>query len=286
MGKKEFENIRRSTMNTRFRRTLATILASAVATSQISGLVLADEQESETIENVQFTEAEQNEFMSNDDMFESYVERVFEQDTEGFPALYGYIAGNSFTFAERKIYDYLLANFERIADGEQESTELVLPLSEIFGNVTLTVDDMPAIVGTLKKAFTALLCNAPYDAYWLDKTSYSTGYSMYSSGRITSLVVYFNAAEAYAGTGEHTVDISKTSIAKRSATNAKQIVNDASDMTDLQKLDYYREQICELTDYNHDAADNDVPYGDPWQLVYVFDNGTPFPENGQLTINF
>ena len=33
----------------------------------------------------------------------------------------------------------------------------------------------------------------------------------------------------------------------------------------------YRQKICELVSYNDDAATGGYPYGDPWQLIYVFD---------------
>lgn len=34
----------------------------------------------------------------------------------------------------------------------------------------------------------------------------------------------------------------------------------------------YRQKICELVSYNSTAANNTpTPYGDPWQLIYVFD---------------
>ena len=41
-------------------------------------------------------------------------------------------------------------------------------------------------------------------------------------------------------------------------------------MDDYGKLCYFRDAICSLTDYNHEAVADKV-YGDPWQLVWVFD---------------
>ena len=39
------------------------------------------------------------------------------------------------------------------------------------------------------------------------------------------------------------------------------------------KLVAYREYITKAVDYNFDAANTaNYPYGDPWQLIYVFDN--------------
>ena len=40
--------------------------------------------------------------------------------------------------------------------------------------------------------------------------------------------------------------------------------------------EYYKDQICALTTYNWDALGNPDPYyyGDPWQLIYVFDGNS------------
>lgn len=59
-------------------------------------------------------------------------------------------------------------------------------------------------------------------------------------------------------------------LAKKAAANAKMIVNEFSSYTEPEKLLAYKEIICNLTSYNEDVTDWDE-YGDPWQLIYVFD---------------
>ena len=49
------------------------------------------------------------------------------------------------------------------------------------------------------------------------------------------------------------------------------IVTDNSSLTDYNKLVAYRNTICELVSYNNEATAPGYPYGDPWQLIYVFD---------------
>ena len=39
----------------------------------------------------------------------------------------------------------------------------------------------------------------------------------------------------------------------------------------FQRLKAYKEAICSAVSYNHDAVNNNESYGDPWQLIYVFD---------------
>ena len=52
--------------------------------------------------------------------------------------------------------------------------------------------------------------------------------------------------------------------------NAQSIV-ESSTGTLLERLVGYKEKICELTSYNTAAVNNGWPYGNPWQLVWVFD---------------
>ena len=61
--------------------------------------------------------------------------------------------------------------------------------------------------------------------------------------------------------------------AKNAAANAKYIVNEFKNMSEVKKLIAYKEMICYLTDYNYAAVSGSYRggYGDPWQLIWVFD---------------
>ena len=56
----------------------------------------------------------------------------------------------------------------------------------------------------------------------------------------------------------------------RAAEKAGEILDGTAELTDYEKMCAYRDAICALTDYNREAGE-DTPYGDPWQLVWVFD---------------
>ena len=57
--------------------------------------------------------------------------------------------------------------------------------------------------------------------------------------------------------------------------NAKAIAESATGTTTMNRLLFFKDKICELTSYNSVAAGNSsYPYGDPWQLVWVFDGIT------------
>ena len=142
-----------------------------------------------------------------------------------------------------------------------------------------------------KAIVNALLADLPYDFYWFDKTSgYSYGLNSNFTARYNwSLGDYtlgfasdnpgiefsFYVAKAYSltgGSGTTRLDTAKTEIPVAAAAAAAGIVNNNAGKNDLEKLTSYKDAICDLTDYNHEAADNDdTPYGDPWQLIYVFD---------------
>ena len=138
---------------------------------------------------------------------------------------------------------------------------------------------LPEIVGYL-------LYDCPYDLYWFDKTagySYSPGCKLFVEERNgekvlalqpTQVRLFFTVAGAYAPEGaadEYITDPAKTAAASAAAVNARQIVADQAGRSDYEKLIAYRDAICELVGYNYEAAAGGVAYGDPWQIVYVFD---------------
>lgn len=146
----------------------------------------------------------------------------------------------------------------------------------------------------------ALLVDCPFDLYWFDKTglmlfsldapededpSYDPENCTLSMPLIYSF--YFTVAEGYQGSGNIAPTVGEggsvtdpgnpvvTSGVERVQTaviTATTIVNQYKDKNDYDRLLAYKNEICARTAYNHDAADAENPaYGDPWQLIYVFD---------------
>lgn len=136
----------------------------------------------------------------------------------------------------------------------------------------------------------ALLADLPYELYWFDKTVEAasgfqasvswptvngawTGSLDFSS---STVAFDFPAAQSYQdpSAGEeaalYTVK-SDVAAVKEAAANARTIVEKFRKEDDYTKLLGYRSEICDLVDYNHDAAAGGTAYGDPWQLVWVFD---------------
>lgn len=126
-----------------------------------------------------------------------------------------------------------------------------------------------------------LLTNHPYEMYWMDKTKgISTGISASTSGNtltVTGYNVTFMVSQDYAVGDSSSYDptqpdTTKTSAAANAVKTAQSVVNNNADKSDYEKLVAYKNYICEAVEYNTAAANNENhPYGDPWQLIYVFD---------------
>jgi len=120
----------------------------------------------------------------------------------------------------------------------------------------------------------ALLQDFPYHLYWFDKTKgWSSPYTISSDGsrvQLTSLKIQMTVAKDYAA-GTYAVNTLPDSISAAVSNINKAISNNAG-KGDYDKLTAYADLICGYVEYNHPAADKeDTPYGDPWQLVWIFD---------------
>lgn len=143
-----------------------------------------------------------------------------------------------------------------------------------------------------------LLANMPYELYWFDKTNgMAISYGIEADENtvtIPYIVVGFCVADAYRDATKYLVDdedkivkdedgnpvpdytaidTAKTGAATAAAAKAAEVVAANQDKGTYSKLVAYREYITNAVDYNFDVANTaNYPYGDPWQLIYVFDN--------------
>ena len=127
----------------------------------------------------------------------------------------------------------------------------------------------------------ALLVDLPYELYWFDKT---TKYSLLSPlpGIVTSpsaneIYLYGNAEFTLRVAQTYAVDSNRLTVKNVGTTvntvknNALAIVNKTYN-SDYERLKGYCDEICNLVSYNDAAAGGGVAYGDPWQLIHVFDH--------------
>lgn len=142
----------------------------------------------------------------------------------------------------------------------------------------------------LSRVITSLIFDCPYDLFWYEKTEGVKMTTLFTgeriSGneriRITGITLQFIAAEDYMDPyGEFffdgsaylpvSVDLNKIKAANNAVAAIKSIVEANASLGDYEKLLAYRKIICDLTDYNWTASKGDAAYGNPWQLIYVFD---------------
>ncbi|MGI5895291.1 MAG: bacterial Ig-like domain-containing protein, partial [Candidatus Merdivicinus sp.] len=141
------------------------------------------------------------------------------------------------------------------------------------------------------KILTCLVSDYPYEMFWYDKMNLEAlqiGIQISTSGNITTinLVSYFipvyqtyqdeNAGE----NKQYTLSASQAQRAAEAAAYAQQIVDDNAGKSDQEKLEAYKDIICDLVSYDQETAEiignPDDPlystwYGDPYQIIHVFD---------------
>lgn len=130
------------------------------------------------------------------------------------------------------------------------------------------------------KILNFLLADCPYELYWFDKTKtggITWGYSVTSGGggaSISALTVTFKVTKAYQGGNATTVAAEKAIATAGTVATAQNIVKEHANKSDYEKLLAYKDEICKLTSYNNSVAVGSYKggYGDPWQIIYVFDN--------------
>ena len=159
--------------------------------------------------------------------------------------------GSTLTGATKEAYDKLRPMIAQVAAGERTST--------VFSYTRSASGSLD--FGTL---IDALLADCPYELYWYDKTA-STWLRPGSVVEISFPVAAEYAADTYE------IDPSKGAAVSRAVNKAAQIVDQYRASSDYEKLEGYKNEICDLVEYNHDAAAGGTAYGNPWQLIWIFD---------------
>ena len=196
------------------------------------------------------------------------------------------------------VYNEVKPMVKQVADGIRASTIFEIPgtwtkpksewgiTGEVISADALTAEASAAIEAAfnLDALMQRMLSEMPYELYWFDKTEgIGMSYGVSLSGEILTvknLKLSMYISQAYAKINEGgatydplTADTAKTSAAKRAAENATQVVAANTAKSDHEKLKAYLDYIKDAVSYNNEAANNNAtPYGDPWQIIYVFDN--------------
>lgn len=211
-----------------------------------------------------------------------FIERLFRDcGTSLYKADYG---ASQLTGAQLEMYNTLKAHISAIANGEKTNTVLELTRTAEFTGTTQSEFDAVfeaeggKFTNDVSTAFDYLMVDMPMEFYWFNKTQ-GGGMQQKVEGRaegntITlSMNITFAVSRDYMDADDTTVNTEKIGAAKSAAAYAREIAAKYDGKSDYDKILGYKEEICNLVSYNHDAADDskNTPYGDPWQLVWVFD---------------
>ena len=172
-------------------------------------------------------------------------------DTAGTPAMYA--ASGNLTAAERAAYNTLKEQLILIANGQRKDTEI---------QTTGTLPEQTSA----DKVWQALLADLPYALYWHDKTM-GIVYSYIPDNGLKDVTFKFKVAAEFRGGSLYTTNIPNVPAAVAAA---KQVVSANRGKTDHDKLQAYRQYICDQVSYNF-SINTGTAYGNPWQLLWVFD---------------
>lgn len=237
----------------------------------------------------------------NETLFQEYVEGTDEQ---GHAPRVKKSAGNKLSGLDKTIYTRLMKYISQVAAGERASTVFEINVEDlgleqltwtakelgvdsIVVNQSISDEAVDALCAkgayNLSRIIQALLADNPYGLYWYDKTASTTasGYSYsasYDYGKREYVISFtgsisfsFPAANEYAA-GSYTVNTEIGQSVQTIVEKANAIVSQYASSSDYEKLNGYREEICSLVSYNDNAASGNVSYGNPWQLIWVFDD--------------
>lgn len=219
------------------------------------------------------------------------------------------IAGDNLSATDHEIYNILKPQLEAVARGEKTYTKFMIKASDLKGvqlqhytaadlGVTSLLDDEGKISADaseayfekidfhFRKVFEGLQADMPSELYWFDKTSSGTYYpgttytvrgnpsSKDGSILLDSLSFNFAVSKDYMDKSYddiYHVDPKYGQSVQKALKNAKAIVDKYASLSDYEKLKAYAKELTELSDYNHPAMDNQQAYGDPWQIIWLFD---------------
>ncbi len=237
-----------------------------------------------------------------DELFASYFENAMKGGPSSGRKLLKKSAASRLSGMNLALYGKIMEQIPLIASGERASTVIEIPVEELVGQDRWTAQELGVETIFADGAFTeealaavdsklsydlsllidVLLAENPYQMYWYNKTA-STGTTMpdYVGGVDENgeqyiecqgnITISFPVVSKYAA-GEYTVNTEIGSSVGSTVTAAHEIVDQYAGATDYEKLIGYKNEICSRVNYNHAAVDENQEYGDPWQLIWVFDD--------------
>ena len=219
-------------------------------------------------------------------------------------------AGARLTGMERNAYVRISEVLPLIASGERASTVISVSIDDLFEGCknswtakelgvssllersassptgwAVTEEALTAMEEKgeldLYKILVALLADHPYELYWFNKIAgfYMDDLDVTANEDHISFTgeafFRFTVEKEYAA-GQYEVNTKFGAAVRTSVQNAESIVERCGDYSDYDKLRAYKDEICRLVEYDTAALTDTAsygkpPYGNPWQLIWVFD---------------
>ena len=226
-------------------------------------------------------------------MFAMYLNRVMYPNK---PTTFGTAGFDSLDAKNQKLYLALAEMAAGLAAGGGSSVytptdaelttmgfRLTMSAQEVAGTTSITAitEEHKAKIAeildlNLAAVIDALLVDLPYDLYWYDKTvGFRAPYTIGYNGQfyVTNLTVELRVASAYQDGSNTVVSKAAAQAASSVVTTAERVVLANAGKSDYEKLVAYKDYICGQVTYNRQAASSTYTggYGDPWQVIYVFD---------------
>ena len=236
---------------------------------------------------------------TEEDLAEGYISQMlYSRRTSGKKRAPRQV-GSRLEGVNRELYAGLYDGIVQAAAGLRESTVFPFSFEDLYEQRTFTAEELgiEAILvdGKLcdeakekaKSMMTApdfpainraLLADCPYELYWFNKVDGGMKISTSRSYRATSaaltvngtITVSMTVSQDYAA-GTYLLDTSYGQAVTTAAETARSIAAQYAGCGDAEKLLAYKNEICGRTAYHAEAGEGEVPYGNPWQLIWVFD---------------
>ena len=204
--------------------------------------------------------------VSGGKLLEGYLYRLAGMDIRSYENGFNsssmaatYSAKANLNAEEKTVYNTLKAEIEKIASGQRKDTNI--KTTGVLGSQA-----------SADKVWHALLSDLPYELYWHDKViGINYAYTLAADNTPFKDVTFsFAVAQEFRGKDMTTTNIPNVPAAVQTA---RSVVAANASKSDHDKLQAYRQYICDQVSYNYAAARGEYAnsYGNPWQLLWVFD---------------
>ena len=204
--------------------------------------------------------------VSGGKLLEGYLYRLAGMDIRSYENGFNsssmaatYSAKANLNAEEKTVYNMLKAEIEKIASGQRKDTNI--KTTGVLGSQA-----------SADKVWHALLSDLPYELYWHDKViGINYAYTLAAGNTPFKDVTFsFAVAQEFRGKDMTTTNIPNVPAAVQTA---RSVVAANASKSDHDKLQAYRQYICDQVSYNYAAARGEYAngYGNPWQLLWVFD---------------